>query len=116
MSSLESSPIGAISWAHINPAKTEYKGLSYVGNFHSRIKGDVGPGKARQSWSEFTGLFSSQIARFIGEFKSGRLTVDPVDSRTTCRYCGLQGLCRISELTETGPADPASPYDGEPYE
>ena len=116
MSSLKSSPIGAISWAHINPAKTEYKGLSSEGNFHSRIEGDAGLGKAQQSWSEFAGLFPSQIARFIGEFKSGRLAVDPVDSRKTCRYCGLHSLCRISEQTETGAADAASLTDGEPHE
>ena len=116
MSSLKSSPIGAVSWAHINPANTEYKGLSSEGNFHSRIKGDAGQGKAQQSWSELAGLFPSQIARFIGEFKSGRLTVDPVDYRKTCRYCGLQSLCRISEQTESSAADPASPYGGEPYE
>ena len=116
MSSLKSSPIGAVSWAHINPAKTEYKGLSCEDNLHSRIKGIADPGKAQHSWSEFADLFPLQIARFIGEFKSGRLVVDPVDSRTTCRYCGLHSLCRISEQTETSAADAASPYDGEPHE
>ena len=116
MSSLKSSPIGAVSWAHINPAKTEYKGLSCEGNFHSRIKGIADPGKSQQSWSEFADHFPLQVTRFIGEFKSGRLVVDPVDSRTTCRYCGLHSLCRISEQTETGAADAASLTDGEPHE
>ena len=116
MSSLQSAPIGAISWVHINPAKIEYKGLSSEENFHIRIKGNANPGKAQLSWSELSDLFSSQITRFAGDFKSGWLTVDPVDPRTSCRYCGLHGLCRIRELNEAGAAHSANTSDGELYE
>ncbi len=116
MSSLQTAPIGAISWVHINPAKIDYKGLSLEENFHVRIKGNANPGKAQQSWSKLSDLFSSQITRFTGDFKSGWLTVDPVDPRTSCRYCGLQRLCRIRELNEAGAAYSANTSDGELYE
>ena len=116
MSSLQSAPIGAISWVHINPAKIEYKGLSSEENFHVRIKGNSNPDKAQLSWSELSDLFPSQITKFTEEFKSGLLTVDPVDPSTSCRYCGLHGLCRIRELNETGAAHSANTSDGELYE
>ena len=116
MSSLQSAPIDAISWVHINPAKIEYKALSLGENFHVRVKRNANSDKAQQSWSELSDLFSSQITRFTGDFKSGWLTVDPVDPRTSCRYCGLQGLCRIRELNEADAVYSVKTYDGELYE
>ncbi|MEC8588165.1 MAG: hypothetical protein VXY78_07270, partial [Pseudomonadota bacterium] len=81
-----------------------------------RIKGNSNPGKAQLSWSELSDLFPSQITRFTEEFKSGLLTVDPVDPSTSCRYCGLHGLCRIRELNEADAAHSANTSDGELYE
>ena len=113
MSSLQDSPVGAISLVYINPAKIEYKGLSSEENFHTQIKASSTHGKTQKSWSQLSETFLSQIARFAQEFKSGLVCVDPVDPRKSCRYCGLQGLCRIEELTEATPFDPVNASAGD---
>jgi hypothetical protein len=33
------------------------------------------------------------------DFRSGKAAVDPKQPHQTCRICGLQSLCRISEST-----------------
>ena len=100
MSSLQDNPVGAISLVNINPAKIEYKGFSSQGNFHTRIKASSEHSRTKKSWTELSDIFLSQTARFAREFKLGLVAVNPVNTRTTCRYCGLQGLCRIDELTK----------------
>ena len=37
------------------------------------------------------------LERLAADFRSGKAAVDPKEPHQTCRICGLQSLCRISE-------------------
>jgi probable DNA repair protein len=39
----------------------------------------------------------SEILRLTRDYLEGRADVDPIDTKTTCNWCGLQSLCRIHE-------------------
>ncbi len=42
-------------------------------------------------------LWRSEIEKLARDYLSGRAAVDPRDYPDTCKYCGLQSLCRIQE-------------------
>jgi hypothetical protein len=39
------------------------------------------------------------LETLAADFRSGKAAVDPKQPHQTCRICGLQSLCRISEST-----------------
>jgi len=45
----------------------------------------------------------SVLMRLGEDFRAGNAVVDPKDPVKSCRYCGLQALCRVREITHKAP-------------
>ncbi len=52
------------------------------------------------NWQTLLSGWEKILADLATEFANGWAVVDPVNPRTTCRYCDLQGLCRINSLSD----------------
>ena len=42
--------------------------------------------------------WETELRRLADDFLRGNAEVDPKEGLDTCKYCGLQGLCRVTEL------------------
>lgn len=102
---LEWGQVSVISLAQVNAENVGYRALSQHDNFHPSVK-PVAQAQKRD-WQELAAQFDSQVGELAREFVDGRLDVHPLNGLASCRYCGLQALCRIQERQ----VDPAA--DGE---
>ena len=59
------------------------------------------PGTAAD-WRARRDALQDKVAMLAAEIRGGVATVTPRDRGLTCRYCGLQPLCRIPVLDEGG--------------
>jgi ATP-dependent helicase/DNAse subunit B len=79
--------------AFINGRETRFSGLveekSLVpGNNSLLYKGD---------WDALLAQWKTSLHALAAEVMQGYVAIDPVDPARSCRYCGLQSLCRIDE-------------------
>ncbi|MEX0617687.1 MAG: PD-(D/E)XK nuclease family protein [Pseudohongiellaceae bacterium] len=97
----EIEPVNAVAVAQINSRKSGYLGVATEtgrGNW-LEIKRQSAPlDELAQSWPRV-------VEQIAGEFISGSVRVNPLNPPHTCRYCGLQPLCRIGETVAAGDAD-----------
>jgi len=49
-------------------------------------------------WSSLFEFWRESMRRLGWEFRHGQARVDPLHDPQSCRYCGLDLLCRIHEL------------------
>jgi ATP-dependent helicase/nuclease subunit B len=49
-------------------------------------------------WDELLNHWKRNLTALADQFLAGQTEVDPVDSNTTCRNCGLQTLCRVQKV------------------
>ena len=59
------------------------------------------PGTAAD-WQAARDALQGKVELLASEIRTGLASVDPRDRGLTCRYCGLQALCRIPVLEEAG--------------
>ena len=59
------------------------------------------PGAAAD-WQVKRAVLEAKVASLASEIRAGVAIVAPRDRGLTCRYCGLQPLCRIPVLDEAG--------------
>lgn len=104
MSSQQPAPVNAVAIAHLNAAKIGYSALAADQAFHARIKPSAEDRYVRKDWAELATEFPTKVETVAGEFKAGCTAIDPVNGKLTCRYCALENLCRIDELSK-GTAD-----------
>ncbi|MGV7221231.1 MAG: PD-(D/E)XK nuclease family protein [Nitrospinales bacterium] len=50
-----------------------------------------------KSWEDQINLWRDILNNLSNDFISGNLEVNPVNPKTTCKYCGLQGLCKVGD-------------------
>lgn len=105
MVSQQPAPVSAVSIAHLNAANISYTGLAADSGFHSRIKPSADDRYVKLDWAQLATDFTSKVESFADQFKSGVANVDPANGTLTCRYCALESLCRIGELTESSSID-----------
>ena len=79
--------------AFINGRETRFSGLVEEkglapGNQSLTFKGD---------WDALLAQWKTSLHALAAEIMQGHAAVDPVDPVRSCRYCGLQSLCRIDE-------------------
>ncbi|MDA0689169.1 MAG: hypothetical protein O2948_11070, partial [Proteobacteria bacterium] len=55
----------------------------------------------KKDWAELAIEFPTKVETIASEFKAGCAVVDPVNGKLTCRYCALENLCRIDELSKS---------------
>ena len=79
--------------AFINGRETRFSGLVeekglVPGNNSLLYKGD---------WDALLAQWTTSLHALAAEIMQGHAAIDPVDPARSCRYCGLQSLCRIDE-------------------
>lgn len=105
MSSQQPAPVNAVAIAHINAARIGYSGLAADDGFHSRIKSSADDRYIRKDWADLAVTFPARVQTIAREFSQGCTVVDPVNGAQTCRYCALNKLCRIDELSQGASED-----------
>ena len=86
-------PLGGLAFGIAKLGETKFAGLTERDGVLPGVKAGAGP-QALSSRVPDWGLVLENLAR---DFRNGLAAVDPKNANQTCRYCGLQGLCRISE-------------------
>lgn len=96
---LEPGQVEGISFAVLRHSATEYRGLarSQQGpGIAADIAGSTGKTDAEvEDWDALQAHWSRVLEGLAQEFLAGKATVDPLDQRKTCSFCGLEALCRI---------------------
>jgi len=82
--------VSAVAFARLQPGAMKYSGFS--------LKEKEIPGvRAAKSWSGLIASWKKELESLASGFAAGDARVDPKNGVATCRYCGLQPLCRVHE-------------------
>jgi probable DNA repair protein len=89
-----------ISFAILRPDALEYRGLAAV-PVGPGVRSDIASATnatplAVDDWSSLLEQWQQQLDVLVEEFLHGQAAVDPIDRKQTCKYCGLEALCRIA--------------------
>jgi len=96
-----SGAIAGLAFGVLRPGVLGYRGLGADGDLApgvdavdaSRIRG----AREAADWDAHMALWRARLERLAEAFLSGDARVDPKSPPATCRYCGLQPLCRIHD-------------------
>jgi ATP-dependent helicase/nuclease subunit B len=88
-----------VAFAAINKHKHEYLGVGQS-RTAAGVKDDIaklrhGGDLTIEDWPALRSHWHDVLGALAQDFMDGRAEVDPVDTRNTCTYCGLEALCRI---------------------
>ena len=101
VASQQKTSISTVQIAQINVEKIAYSGITASSDFHATSKPFNHNGKSDLDWSKLTRTWQHKTELLADEFCSGIAKVAPIKRPVTCQYCGLQALCRVSELDLT---------------
>jgi probable DNA repair protein len=91
-------PIRALVYAQVRAGDVAVTGIAETADVWPGL--DV-PGAAAD-WQAARDALQSKVESLAGDIRKGLAIVDPRDRGLTCRYCGLQALCRIPVLDDAG--------------
>lgn len=92
---VQSSPnLKGIAWAQLKRHQMEYKELSESNIFSRQARYAE---KYQQQWQQDKEIWPEEFEQLAADFIQGEAVVNPIDD-STCSYCQLQPLCRISQL------------------
>jgi probable DNA repair protein len=96
---LEPEAVEGVSFAVLRETDVAYRGLARSDQGPG-ISADVEKATARaavplEDWDALQAHWNRTLSSLAREFLEGRAVVAPLDPRRTCRYCGLEALCRI---------------------
>ena len=91
--------VDGVSFAIISSKDCSFKGLGRSADTPG-IKNDIAAAvrnwdKPPQDWDSLQEYWRQSMQSLAQQFLDGEAQVDPVDSRSTCTWCGLESLCRI---------------------
>jgi probable DNA repair protein len=82
--------VTAVAFARLQPGAMKFSGFS--------LKEKEIPGvRAAKSWSGLIASWKKELESLASGFAAGDARVDPKNGLASCRYCGLQPLCRVHE-------------------
>ena len=90
-------PIDSLCFARIKRGEMSFHGIS---DSREGIPGVVPSEATRQEaqpWSKRLTLWRQRLEHLAKEFRSGYSPVQPKEGEKTCKFCGLQSLCRVDE-------------------
>lgn len=95
--------VGGLVYARVRKGNCGYDGLAR-GEQGPGISSDIAKKTARSqsnvdNWEELQSGWRSRLESLAEEFMRGEARVDPLGQKS-CRYCGLQALCRIGEINQ----------------
>ena len=83
--------VAAVAFAQFRPGDMRLVGLSRDDKALPRVP------KAKEAWPKVLGDWQKAAEALGGAFAKGDAGVDPKKDLMTCRYCGLETLCRVYE-------------------
>ena len=96
-------PVAGVFFGRLKTGKVGFRGLAHSEGIVPgvRIPDSQPPlGDTIEGWRDV-------LNRLGHDFRAGRAAVDPKDRDTTCRYCALPTLCRISQADRQSEHDDA---------
>ncbi len=102
-------PTSGVAYASLKPGEAKFIELSETGIFR---KESTASKKVADKWVQSRAGWPVIFTRLAEDFLAGYAAVNPID-KTTCQYCELHAVCRVSQLrdySKTGHANlnPAS--------
>jgi ATP-dependent helicase/nuclease subunit B len=82
--------VTAVAFARVRPGEMRFFGFSRDDEALPRVQ------KAK-AWQPLLRDWKAEAEKLGGEFARGEAGVDPKKDLMTCRYCGLETLCRVYE-------------------
>jgi ATP-dependent helicase/nuclease subunit B len=83
--------IAAVVFARFRPGDMRFVGLSRDDKALPKVP------KAKEGWQPLLAGWKKEAERLGKSFAAGEASVDPKRDLITCRYCGLETLCRVYE-------------------
>jgi RecB family exonuclease len=83
--------ITAVVFAKVRPGDMRYVGLSRDDKAIPKVA------KEKDGWQPLLRKWKDEAEKLGGEFARGEAGVEPKKDLMTCRYCGLETLCRVYE-------------------
>ncbi|MFA7480107.1 MAG: PD-(D/E)XK nuclease family protein [Vulcanimicrobiota bacterium] len=90
-------PVETICFARIKPGNMEFRGLSSVDEALPGVQASEYAEDGLKTWEQRKAEWTARLEALAQEFHDGHAVVDPAEGPKTCRYCGLEGLCRVEE-------------------
>ena len=94
---LTSEPIRALAYAQVRAGEVAVTGIADSADVWPALDA---PGTSAD-WQAERDALQDKVAMLAAEIRAGVATVTPRERGLTCRYCGLQPLCRIPVLDES---------------
>ena len=93
--------VAGLAFGDLRPGKLGYRGLGAVDDLApgvetieaSRLHGV----REAPGWDAHKALWRQRLSKLAEDYIEGDARVDPKTAGATCRYCGLQPLCRVHE-------------------
>jgi probable DNA repair protein len=90
--------IAGVAFARVRAGNCEFKGESVRKEIFGKAQNSKRYGEFQQTLESWR----PELERLAGDFLAGRAEVDPklppTTSKSTCKYCHLESLCRIAEI------------------
>jgi ATP-dependent helicase/nuclease subunit B len=98
--------VSGIGFAVVRPQDIAWRGLARD-SLGPGISTDIARAHARQEevledWDALRLAWQQTLQALAQQFVDGEARVDPLDANLSCRWCGLQPLCRIVEVSDHG--------------
>ncbi|MCZ6830562.1 MAG: PD-(D/E)XK nuclease family protein [Gammaproteobacteria bacterium] len=98
--------VSGVSFAVVKPGDAGWRGLARA-ELGPGINSDIARASASQEqpledWEALRESWRHTLGDLAQQFIDGQARVDPLDTRFSCRWCGLQALCRIEEVIDLG--------------
>ena len=82
--------VTAVAFAKVRPGEMRFVGFSRDDKALPRVQ-------TAKAWQPLMRDWKAEAEKLGGEFARGDAGVDPKRDLMTCRYCGLETLCRVYE-------------------
>ena len=105
-------PVAALSFAEVRAGKFAFKGIGEDAEQLPGVKSldKHSQGKQFDTWDSLLQHWRTTLGRLAGDFVQGDASVDP-KAATSCRYCELEGACRVNELNQRMGREPLGEDD-----
>jgi ATP-dependent helicase/nuclease subunit B len=92
--------VETICFALLKPGKMSFQGLGAKDESLPGVKASEYADDGYRTWAERKAEWSARLEGLAEEFRTGHAIVDPIEGKKTCRFCGLEPLCRVDEREE----------------
>ncbi len=90
-----------VAFAQLRRGGCKLTGIARVAKLLPKVPGVDKCKQAQElelnDWSQVLAHWRRQLEQLASDFVAGQAAVDPVDVEIACRFCDLNGLCRIAE-------------------